>query len=179
MNGFDNQYWGCGHGSSQPPCPNATHRTATFRPAKPSPYFYLGEHYVLADQMYASNVDATQLYLASVHIRRPGQLCGETIRRAWWGCEGTYSNYISTLTSARQLRQRHPDVLDNKTLGDEMDGKGLSWAYYASKIYGRRRHLDAYQNISQTYNGPDWKRTSSSPQTDFLQRRFQEASFAT
>jgi phospholipase C len=167
MNGFDNQYWGCGHGSSQPPCPNANPPYSYVPPSETKPYFYLGEHYVLADQMYASNVDASS-FISHQYIIAGQASSAVNYPSAWWGCEGTYSNYISTLTSARQYGSAIPMCWTNKTLGDEMDGKGLSWAYYASKIYGDGGIWSAYQNISQTYNGPDWKKDVISPQTDFF-----------
>jgi phospholipase C len=49
-----------------------------------------------------------------------------------------------------------------------MDKIGLSWGYYASKIYGDGGIWSAYQNISQIYSGPDWKKDVISPQTNFF-----------
>ena len=167
MNGFDSQYWGCGHGSSQPPCPNANPPYSYVPQSETKPYFYLGEHYVLADQMYASNVDASS-FISHQYIIAGQASSGVNYPSSWWGCEGTYSNFISTLTSGRQYGSSIPMCWTNKTLGDEMDGAGLSWAYYASKIYGDGGIWSAYQNISQTYNGPDWKKDVISPQTQFF-----------
>ena len=41
-------------------------------------------------------------------------------------------------------------------------------ADYASKIYGDGGIWSAYQNISQIYNGSDWKKDVISPQTHFF-----------
>ena len=49
-----------------------------------------------------------------------------------------------------------------------MDGAGLSWAYYASSVYGDGGIWSAYQNISPIYNGPDWSKDIISPQTNFF-----------
>ena len=167
MNGFDDQYWGCGHGSSQPPCPNANPPYSYVPQSETKPYFYMGEHYVLADQMYASNVDSSS-FISHQYIIAGEASSAVNYPSSWWGCEGTYSNFIATLTSARQYGKSIPMCWANKTLGDEMDGAGLSWAYYASKIYGDGGIWSAYQNISQTYNGPDWKKDVISPQTQFF-----------
>ncbi|MGC9992564.1 MAG: alkaline phosphatase family protein [Candidatus Cybelea sp.] len=167
MNGFNNEYSGCGHNSSQPPCPNADPPYSYVPQSETKPYFYLGEHYVLADQMYASNVDASS-FISHQYIIAGQASSAVNYPSAWWGCEGTYSNYIATLNSGRQYGSNIPMCWTNKTVGDEMDHAGLSWAYYASKVYGDGGLWSAYQNISQIYNGPDWKKNVISPQTDFF-----------
>jgi phospholipase C len=167
MNGFDDQYSGCGHGSSQPPCPNANPPYSYVPHSETVPYFYLGEHYVLADQMYASNVDASS-FISHQYIIAGQASSAVNYPSSWWGCEGTYSDYISTLDSERQYGTPIPMCWKNKTLGDEMDAAGLSWAYYASTIFGDGGMWSAYQNISQIYGGHDWKKDVISPQTDFF-----------
>jgi phospholipase C len=167
MNGFNKEYSGCGHGSSQPRCPNANPPYSYVPHSETKPYFYLGEQYVLADQMYASNVDASS-FISHQYIIAGQASSGVNYPSSWWGCEGMYSDYISTLDSERQYGTSIPMCWTNKTLGDEMDGAGLSWAYYASKIYGDGGIWSAYQNISQIYNGGDWKKDVISPQTDFI-----------
>jgi phospholipase C len=167
MNGFDKQYWGCGHGSGQPPCPNANPPYSYVPHAETKPYFYMGKRYVLADQMYASNVDASS-FISHQYIIAGQASSAVNYPSSWWGCEGDYSNFISTLTVERQYGNAISMCWKNQTLGDEMDKAGLSWAYYASTIYGDGGIWSAYQNISQIYGGPDWKKDVISPQTDFL-----------
>jgi phospholipase C len=167
MNGFDKQYSGCGHGSSQPPCPNANPPYSYVPHAETKPYFYMGKNYVLADQMYASNVDASS-FISHQYIIAGQASSAVNYPSSWWGCEGDYSNFISTLSAERQYGNAISMCWKNQTLGDEMDKIGLSWAYYASTIYGDGGIWSAYQNISQIYGGPDWKKDVISPQTDFL-----------
>ena len=167
MNGFDKQYWGCGHGSSQPPCPNANPPYSYVPHAETKPYFYMGTHYVLADQMYASNVDASS-FISHQYIIAGQASSAVNYPSSWWGCEGNYSNFISTLSAERQYGSAISMCWKNQTLGDEMDKIGLSWAYYASTIYGDGGIWSAYQNISQIYDGPDWKKDVISPQTNFF-----------
>ncbi len=63
---------------------------------------------------------------------------------------------------------RIPLCWSAKTLGDEMDDAGLSWAYYASPYNGDGGLWSAYQNIRQIYFGKDWTKDVISPQTDFF-----------
>ncbi|MBV8116771.1 MAG: hypothetical protein JOZ01_02270, partial [Candidatus Eremiobacteraeota bacterium] len=48
------------------------------------------------------------------------------------------------------------------TLGDELDRKGLSWAYYAFSARGNGI-FSAYQAIKHIYKGPDWKKNITPP----------------
>jgi phospholipase C len=101
MNGFNKQYSGCGHGGSQPPCPNANPPYSYVPHAETKPYFFMGKQYVLADQMYASNVDASS-FISHQYIIAGQASSAVNYPSSWWGCEGDYSNFISTLTAERQ-----------------------------------------------------------------------------
>src|SRR5579863_8850555 len=166
MNGFDNEYWYCGH-QRQPACPNQNPPYSYVPQTETKPYFYLGKHYVLADQMYASNVDASS-FISHQYIIAGQASSAVNYPTSWWGCEGGSSNYIATLTSERQYGSDIPMCFDNNTLGAEMDTAGLSWAYYASSVSGDGGIWSAYQNIEPIYDGPDWKTDVISPQTDFF-----------
>jgi phospholipase C len=167
MNGFDNEYWGCGKSSYGGPCPNANPPYSYVPHSETKPYFYLGKHYVLADQMYASNIDASS-FISHQYIIAGQASSAVNYPSSYWGCEGGTSDYIATLTQERQYGSDIPMCFNNNTLGAEMDGAGLSWAYYASSIYGDGGIWSAYQNIEPIYDGPDWKNDVISPQTDFF-----------
>jgi phospholipase C len=163
MNGFDGEYWGCG-GS----CPNANPPYSYVPHSETKPYFYMGKHYVLADQMYASNVDASS-FISHQYIIAAQASSAVNYPSSWWGCPGVSSgDYIGTLNSERQYGSTIPMCFNNNTLGDEMDTAGLSWAYYASTYYGDGGIWSAYQNINHIYNGPDWSKDVISPQTNFF-----------
>ena len=95
-----------------------------------------------------------------------------TILTAAWGCEGGSGDHISTITQERQYGSYIPMCFNNNTLGAEMDTAGLSWAYYASSVYGDGGIWSAYQNIAPIYNGPDWSKDVITPADEFLHRRF-------
>jgi len=163
MNGFDGEYWGCG-GS----CPNANPPYSYVPHSETKPYFFMGKHYVLADQMYASNVDASS-FISHQYIIAAQASSAVNYPSSWWGCPGVSSgDYIGTLNSERQYGSTIPMCFNNNTLGDEMDTAGLSWAYYASTYYGDGGIWSAYQNINHIYNGPDWTKDVISPQTNFF-----------
>jgi len=160
MNGFDNEGWGCRS------CSNAPYSYVPHSETKP--YFYMGKHYVLADEMFASNLDESS-FISHQYIIAGQASSAVNFPSSWWGCAGYGSgDSISTLTQERTYGSTIPMCWKNETLGDEMDKAGLSWAFYASTYYGDGGIWSAYQNISQIYNGPDWTKDVISPQTQFF-----------
>ena len=160
MNGFDNESWGCRS------CSNAPYSYVPHIETKP--YFYLGKHYVLADEMFASNLDASS-FISHQYIIAGQASSAVNYPSGWWGCPGTASgDSIYTITQQRQYGNTIPMCFDNQTLGDEMDSAGLSWAFYASTYYGDGGIWSAYQNINHIYNGGDWAKDVISPQTKFF-----------
>jgi phospholipase C len=157
MNGFDNENWGCS-------CANAPYSYVPHSETKP--YFYMGKHYVLADQMYASNLDASS-FISHQYIIAGQASSAVNYPGGAWGCE--YSgDYISTITQERQYGSQIPMCFNNNTLGAEMDTAGLSWAYYASSVNGDGGIWSAYQNIAPIFHGGDWSKDVISPQTTFF-----------
>ncbi|HLY02840.1 MAG TPA: alkaline phosphatase family protein [Candidatus Cybelea sp.] len=162
MNGFDNEYWGCSS------CPNANPPYSYVPHSETKPYFYMGRHYVLADEMFASNLDASS-FISHQYIIAGQASSAVNFPSGWWGCPGVYSgDYIYTITSERQYGSTIPMCFSNTTLGDEMDSAGLSWAFYTSTYYGDGGIWSAYQNIKQIYDGPDWAKDVITPQTNFF-----------
>ncbi len=163
MDGFDNEYVGCGNH-----CPNSNPPYSYVPHNETKPYFFLGKHYVLADEMYASNVDASS-FISHQYIIAGQASSAVNYPSNYWGCPGVkYGDQIATLTQAREYGSNINMCWDNQTLGDEMDTAGLSWAYYASTWYGDGGIWSAYQNINHIYNGPDWGKDVISPQTNFF-----------
>ena len=162
MNGFDDEYWGCGHS-----CPNSNPPYSYVPHSETKPYFYMGKHYVLADQMYASNVDASS-FISHQYIVAGQASSAVNYPSSSWGCEGGSGDQIATLNQDRQYGSDIQMCFNNNTLGAEMDTAGLSWAYYASTINGDGGIWSAYQNIAPIYNGPDWSKDVISPQTNFF-----------
>ncbi|HEY2474957.1 MAG TPA: alkaline phosphatase family protein [Candidatus Cybelea sp.] len=167
MNGFNKEAYYCGHYSSEPPCPNRNPPYSYVPHSETKPYFYLGRHYVLADEMYASNFDASSFISHQYIIAGQAK---STVNYPYfaWGCSGGEGDDIELVTRQRLLGGYRPVCWDTKTIGDEMDDAGLSWAFYASQIDSDGDLWSAYQNIKHIYNGPDWQKDVISPQTRFF-----------
>ncbi len=168
MNGFDGEYWLCGK-FGYPACPNSNPPYSYVPQSETKPYFYLGKNYVLADEMYASNLDASS-FVSHQYIIAGQASSAVNFPSGWWGCEGDggSSDYVPTITQQRQYGNEIPMCWDNKTLGDEMDTAGLPWAFYTSSYDEDGGIWSAYQNVNHIYNGPDWAKDIVSPQTNFF-----------
>ncbi|MBV9055271.1 MAG: hypothetical protein JO078_12680 [Candidatus Eremiobacteraeota bacterium] len=167
MNGFDKEPWGCGHSKAQP-CPNK-HPPYSYVPSsETTPYFAMAKQYVLADQMYASNFDASSFISHQYIIAAQAESAVDYPFGAW-GCPGGSPDKIGMVGPQRQIPDGHERACWNPTtLGDELDAAGISWAYYAVS-YGSMPGLwSAYQAIQHVYYGPDWKNDVISPPSQVL-----------
>ncbi len=166
MNGFDKEPVGCG--SSQDPCPNK-HPPYSYVPqSETAPYFAMAKEYVLADQMYASNFDASS-FISHQYIIAAQAESAVDYPSGPWGCPGGSPDKINIVGPQRQIPDgRELACWNPTTLGDELDGAGISWAYYAVS-YGSMPGLwSAYQAIKHIYEGPDWTKDVLSPPSKIL-----------
>jgi phospholipase C len=167
MNGFNQEYVGCGHGSYMP-CPIKHPQYAYVPHDETVPYFDMGEQYVLTDQMYASNLDASSFishqYIISAQAESAVNFPGGP-----WGCPGGSGDDIGMITQQRQLSGYEVACWNPTTLGDELDQKGISWAFYATSYSGSSPGIwSAYQAIRHIYYGPDWGKDVISQPSQFL-----------
>lgn len=162
MNGFDREYAGCSSGCPMDP-------TYAYVPhGETKPYFSMGEQYVLADQMYASNFDASSFISHQYIIAGQAE---SAVNYPWssWGCPGGQYDEIGMVDEQRNLPSGYEVVCwDPTTLGDELDNAGVSWAFYTATVSGDFGIWSAYQAIDHIYNGPDWKKDIVTPQTTFF-----------
>jgi phospholipase C len=156
MNGFTHEYVGCGH-SSYPPCPVAHPPYAYVPHYETKPYFSMARQYVLADEMFASNFDASS-FISHQYIIAGQASSAVNYPDTAWGCEGGPKDLIGTVTQQRTLYGGYIRAcFDNDTLGDELDDAGLPWAFYAAYYSsGYVSIWSAYQAIKHVYYGPDW-----------------------
>jgi phospholipase C len=183
MNGFDKETWMCRQ-VGQPKCPIKYPPYSYVPHDETTPYFSMGHQYVLADEMYASNFDASS-YVSHQYIIAGG--AGQTLNypRSNWGCPGGKLDMIPWITkkpvtrvAAGYLR----DCFDYKTLGDELDDAGHTWSFYANPLgtqaapcgkgaqmeYTERGIWSSYQAIKHICYGRDWKKDVITPSTQFL-----------
>ena len=145
--------------------PARTPRIASCHITTSKPYFFMGENYAFADQMFPSNFDSSS-FVSHQYIIAADASSTVNFPIGSWGCAGR--GRIPTVT---RLRKIGPDIsacLDNKTLGDELDDAGLSWRYYTSAVKRGGGEWSAYQAIKHIYEGPDWRKDIVTPQTRFF-----------
>jgi phospholipase C len=172
MNGFNKVEAGCGH-SGYPACPIKHPPYAYVPHSETKPYFAMAKQYVLADQMYSSNLDSASFvahqYLISAQAASSMNYPSGPPPLSW-GCAGSSGNFIWMIGPARQLFYgKEVPCFGLTTLGQEADDAGDTWAYYATAIgYANSSIWSAYQANKHVYFGKDWKNDVISPQTNFF-----------
>ncbi|HEX3370661.1 MAG TPA: alkaline phosphatase family protein, partial [Candidatus Cybelea sp.] len=115
---------------------------------------------------------------------------GSTINypNANWGCPGGKGDIIWTIKTQppRAYDKQVEDCFDYQTLGDELDGAGDSWAFYATPLgkvgpggkacggglrndgYTQSGIWSSYQAVKHICYGPDWDQDVFYPPQQFL-----------
>jgi phospholipase C len=163
MNGFNKEQVGCGAS-----CPGPYPQYGYVPASETKPYFAMGKQYVLADQMYASNFDASS-FISHQYIISGQAESAVNFPDGAWGCPGGSGDFIDTVGQQRQIPTGSEVVCwDPTTLGDELDSAGISWGFYTATINGDEGIWSAYQAIKHIYYGSDWKKDIITPQTQFF-----------
>lgn len=165
MNGFNNEFSCRG-----PSCPaNAPYAYVPHSETKP--LFAIARQYVLADEMYTSNFDASSFISHQYIIAGQAK---SAVDYPWgeWGCPGGKGDNVNMVDAQRNVPSGYePACWNVTTLGDELDGAGLSWAFYTSVIKKGSEGdgiWSAYQVIKHIYYGADWKKDVITPQNTFF-----------
>jgi phospholipase C len=134
--------------------------------AQIAPYWTMANQYVLADHMFASNLDGSFI----AHQYAVAAYASEAVDypQSYWGCEGGKQDTVPTLTARRTYGPNIVACFDNPTIGTEADAAGVSWRSYAGSIYGDGALWSSYQADSAVFNGPDWSSDVISPPSQFL-----------
>ncbi len=185
MNGFDQEYWQCGkpgHAKCHlkyPPYSYVPHNQVL-------PYLDMAKQYVLAAQMFASNFDISSFISHQYIIAGLNPNSSANYPTAGqWGCPGGPGNKTDKLEENRHIT---PPVVvpcwNLTTLGDELDNKNVSWAYYAAQVKATggkncgKQNPDVYKGIAGIWSayeavkhicyGRDWDKDVISPSSNFL-----------
>ena len=166
MNGFDHESWGC-RGN----CPNQNPPYSYVPHEETKPYFAMGKQYVLADQMYASNFDASS-FISHQYIIAAQAESSVNFPYGAWGCPGGSGETISIVGPDRKVPDgyQRPCYTDT-SLGQEADNASprVTWAYYAASYSGDYPGIwSAYQANNHVYYGSDWDKDVKSPPSSFL-----------
>jgi phospholipase C len=87
MNGFDKEYWTCGHGGKLK-CPNKNPPYSYVPHSETKPYFTMANQYVLADEMFASSFDASEFISYQYIIAARAPEMAFDYPSGAWGCPG-------------------------------------------------------------------------------------------
>jgi phospholipase C len=129
-------------------------------------YFAMAKAYVLGDDMFTSQVDAS--FVSHQYLIAGQANHAVNLPTGLWGCGGAPSDSVTTLNSDRSYGPPESVCFDYPTIGDELDAKGLGWRYYSVNSQDPAYLWSAYQAISSVYNGPEWKRRVINPPAQFL-----------
>jgi phospholipase C len=160
MDGFDKEYIG-GNPSGYP-----NPQYGYVPPTESKPYFDMAAQYVLADRMFTSQADAS---FASHQYIIAGQ-AGHSVNlpTGMWGCGGGPSDMVATLRQDGSFGPNEAPCFNYTTLGDELDGAGRSWRYYAPPTSDLGYIWSAYQAVDHIYYGPDWTNDVITPPSQVL-----------
>jgi len=138
--------------------------------AESKPYFDMAHEWVLADRMFASQLDES--FVAHQYIIAAQAAESVNVPTSLWGCQYVGYDTVETITQSRDPKgPPQPPCFDYQTLGDELDHAKLSWRFYTSKFGSPSSSSSslwsAYQAVSHIYYGPDWAKVVT-PQKTFL-----------
>lgn len=131
-----------------------------------APYWTMARQYVLADRMFASNLDGSFVS----HQYAVAAYAAHTVDApaTIWGCEGGSLDRIHKFTNQRQQGAQVRACFDFPTIASEADSTGVTWRFYTGKVKGDGGLWSSYQADRPIYYGADWKRNVVNPPTQFL-----------
>jgi phospholipase C len=129
------------------------------------PLFDIAHEFVVADNTFTSQIDES--FVSHQYFIAAQASSAVNLPEGYWGCDGGPSDKVLTLNPDRTYGPRERACFDNQTLGDELDGAGLTWRFYAGKLRGDGGYWSGYQAIRHIIDGPDWKNIIS-PQRRFF-----------
>ncbi len=143
-------------------------------PAQIQPYWSLARQYVLADHMFQTqgtgSFTAHQDLIAGGAMIDPSKSLIDFPSQQPWGCDAPAGTSTTLITAGNEyLPNDGPfPCLRYRTLRDTLDGKGITWRYYAPEI-GRSFGGDlwnAFGAIDAVRHGPEWSTNVTWPETN-------------
>jgi phospholipase C len=160
MDGFDQEFGGANPHSIP---------YAYVPQSETKPYWDLARQYVLADRMFPSQLDESYTAHQFLIAAQAGGVV-DAPNAAPWGCDAPAGTIIHEMTPARAWGTGVFPCFAYRTLGDELDDRGLPWTYYAPNLYADVGGLawTAYDAIKGIRHGPDWKKNIVWPETKVI-----------
>ncbi|HEY3674779.1 MAG TPA: alkaline phosphatase family protein [Candidatus Tumulicola sp.] len=150
------------------------------------PYWAMAKQYGIADHMFQTQGSAS--FTAHQDLIEGGSMlvdtkCGKNEPECAlidlpntngnWGCSAkdAFTNILTTAGQYVYMGGPAPCLTyPDKTMPDLLDAAGVSWKYYAPpyKPHTAGAEWNAAAALSEIYNGPDWKKNVSMPQTNIF-----------
>ena len=129
------------------------------------PYLQMAQQYVLADNMFTSQLDGS----FTAHQYLIAAFAGHAINfpKGAWGC-GPPPGEVLTLLPNRTHGPHEPACFDYPSLGDELDAANVTWRYYAPPPHVNGSLWLAYDAIRDIKFGPDFATDIVQPETQFV-----------
>ncbi len=165
MNGFDKVPWTCSGG-----CPSKYPPYSYVPQSETKPYWDIAKQYVLADQMYASNLDESSFVSHQYIVAAQAMRAYNWPSTTYWGCEGPPGNTVGILGPKRAPDGKEVPCFTDTSLGQEADNAAVTWASYSVAI-GKRNGgagWNGYQANKHVYYGSDFSKDYISPPSQFL-----------
>ncbi len=134
--------------------------------AQVEPYWKIAEQYVLADNMFASNLDGS--FIAHQYLVAAYASHAVNTPSGPWGCWGEPGDSVPTLTKHRRYGPSIFPCFENPTIGSEADAAGLTWRFYTGPIDGDGGLWSSYQADAKIYGHSDWTTDVITPPSQFL-----------
>jgi len=132
------------------------------------PYWNLAQQYTLADRMFQSNSGpsfAAHQYL----IAGQSDYAADIPTGQPWGCDAPPGTTVPVINPDGTETQGPFPCFNYPTLGNELDGAMLSWAYYTPALnVPQGGFFSAYDAVRSVRYGSDWNTRIISPETQVL-----------
>jgi phospholipase C len=126
------------------------------------PYIQMAEQYVLADEMFPSQLDAS----FTAHQYLIAGYAGHAVNYpdGNWGCGGI----VGTLTEQRMAGPPEPACFTYPTIADQLDARGITWRQYVPSFGVPGRYWAPWWAIERIVKGPEIHSNVISPETQFI-----------
>jgi phospholipase C len=163
MDGFSREGIACYTAKCVIP-PANTYPTYAYVPQSETvPYWTLAQQYVLADNMFSSNADASFVAHQYLIAGWANHAADYPLEGGSWGCDNPVKT--ETVTKTRAYGPKESACFTYKTIASELDHKKFDWRYYTvAGGYGGPTgyYWSAFDAINAVRNGPEWT-TGSTP----------------
>ena len=174
----------CSPAANCPPNAHPNPQLMYVNPADVQPYFALAEQYTFGDRMFKTNqgpsfpahqfiLSGTSAPTATSDLFASENMSGGSIA----GCIATAGTTLKLITPLGVESSSQYPCFEHTTLTDLLNGKGVSWRYYAPSAGSIWTAPDAIEHMCQqqtingilTCTGPDWVGNVIIPQSQVLQ----------